>query len=78
MPMDAAFIEKYLVNYKMDCVDDHSQAMGLQRKFVSSLFFFFDLGKDCFSGLLWLFESLYDSFCREETRVNVNFVTILY
>ena len=50
--MDAAFFEKYLANYKMDCVSDHSYAMGLHTKFMNSLFFFDDVGKDSFSRLL--------------------------
>lgn len=78
MPMDTVFFEKYLVNYKMDCVSEHSHIMGLQRKLVSSLFFFDDVGKNCFSRLLSLIDSQYYSFCREETRVNVNFVQVFF
>lgn len=77
MPIDAAFFETYLANYKMDCVSDHSHITGLLRKFVSGLFIFDDVGKDCFSGLLWLFDSQFYSFCIEETGVNVSFVLIL-
>lgn len=76
MLMDVTFFENYLAIFQTDFVNDHSHTMGLERKFVSSLLFFVDLGKDCFSGLLWLFDSLYDSFCIAETRVNVDFVTI--
>lgn len=57
MPMDATFFEKYLVIYKMDCASDHSHGMGLQWKLGSGLFFFVGLDIDCFSGLLWLFDS---------------------